>query len=79
MKYLFLILLTLLIDPSKIGKANAAKSKAKASYERGEYKEAAQQYRTLTDSLGVKEEEISMNLAHSYFHLNDTATWGICM
>lgn len=72
MKYIFLVLLTLLIDPSKIGKANAAKSKAKTAYERGEYKEAVEQYRTLTDSLGVKEDEISMNLAHAYFHLNDT-------
>jgi tetratricopeptide (TPR) repeat protein len=73
MKYALLILLTLLIDPSKIGKVNSLKSKAKESYQRGEYKEAAQQYKTLTDSLGVREEEVSMNLAHSYFHLNDTA------
>ena len=73
MKYALLILLTLLIDPSKIGKVNSVKSQAKESYQRGEYKDAVQQYKTLTDSLGVREEEVSMNLAHSYFHLNDTA------
>lgn len=72
MKVVLLLLLTLLIDPSKIGKTNEAKSKAKESYARGEYKEAAEQYRTLIDSLGVNEEEVSMNLAHSYFQLNDT-------
>lgn len=73
MKILFLLtLLTLLIDPSKIGEANKAKEKAKEAYNRGEYKEAVQQYRALVDSLGVKEEEVSMNLAHSYYQLNDT-------
>ncbi|MBL7850343.1 MAG: hypothetical protein JNN04_05540 [Cyclobacteriaceae bacterium] len=71
MNFLFLILLTLLIDPGKIGEVNKAKEKAKESYARGEYKEAAAQYRIL-DSLGVKEEEVTMNLAHSYYHLNDT-------
>ena len=73
MKYALLILLTLLIDPPKIGKVNSLKSQAKESYQRGEYKDAVKQYKTLTDSLGVREEEVSMNLAHSYFHLNDTA------
>ncbi|MBL7846715.1 MAG: tetratricopeptide repeat protein [Cyclobacteriaceae bacterium] len=72
MKVVLLLLLTLLIDPSKIGKTNEAKNKAKESYARGEYKEAVEQYRTLIDSLGVNEEEVSMNLAHSYFQLNDT-------
>lgn len=69
---ILLSLLTLLIDPSKIGEVNKAKEKAKESYARGEYQDAAQQYRTLVDSLGVKEEEVSMNLAHAYYHLNDT-------
>lgn len=72
MKFLLLILLTLLIDPSKISEVNKAKEKAKESYARGEYKEAAAQYRTLVDSLGVNEEEVAMNMAHSYYQLNDT-------
>lgn len=71
MNLVLLTLLTLLIDPGKIGEVNKAKEKAKESYARGEYKDAAAQYRIL-DSLGVKEEEVTMNLAHSYFHLNDT-------
>lgn len=71
MKLLFL-LLTLLIDPSKIGDVNKAKENAKESYARGEYAEAAKEYRRLVEELGVKEEEVAMNLAHSYYHLNDT-------
>lgn len=72
MKLVLLILLTLLIDPSKISEVNKAKEKAKEAYARGEYKEAATQYQTLVDSLGVSEEEVSMNLAHAYYQLNDT-------
>jgi len=67
-----LLILLLLIDPTKISEVNKAKERAKESYARGEYKEAAAQYRTLVDSLGVKEEEVSMNMAHSYYHINDT-------
>lgn len=69
-----LLILLLLIDPTKISEVNKAKEKAKESYARGEYKEAAAQYRTLVDSLGVREEEVSMNMAHSYYHLNDTVS-----
>jgi len=72
MKYLLFIILVFFIDPDKIGKVNSAKSEAKKAYERGEYKKAADQYKMLVDSLGVKEDEVSMNLAHSYFKLNDT-------
>lgn len=72
MKYILLILLAWVIDPAKIGKVNSAKSQAKEAYQRGEYKDAVTQYKILTDSLGVKEDEVSLNLAHSYFQLNDT-------
>lgn len=72
MKYAVLIVLVFLIDPGKIGKVNNAKSEAKKAYQAGEYETAVRQYKTLIDSLGVKEDEVSMNLAHSYFHLNDT-------
>ena len=58
--------------PGDIGKVNTAKSEAKKAYQRGDYKTAVAQYKLLTDSLGVKEDEVNMNLAHSYFQLNDT-------
>ncbi len=71
-KYGLLLLLLLWIDPNKIGKVNKAKSEAKEAFQRGEFKNAIAQYKTLVDSLGVKEDEVTMNLAHSYFQLNDT-------
>lgn len=72
MKYIVLIVLAFFIDPGKIGKVNTAKEAAKRAYMRGEYQGAIDQYKLLMDSLGVKEDEIAMNLAHSYFELNDT-------
>jgi hypothetical protein len=69
----FAILLLFGTDPGKIGKANTAKAKAKEAFIGGDYKTAISQYKYLTDSLGVKEDEVMMNLAHSYFNLNDTA------
>ena len=72
MKWSLVLLMVFLVDPSKIGQINNAKSEAKKAYQRGEYKNAVTQYKILTDSLGVNEDEVNMNLAHSYFQLNDT-------
>ena len=72
MKYLLLIFLAVIVDPTRIGKINTAKNKAKEHFQRGEYQMATTEYRTLIDSMGVKEDELTINLAHSYFHLNDT-------
>lgn len=69
----FLMLLILGIDPGKIGQINSAKANAKKAFVAGDYKTALQHYKFLTDSLGVKEDEVMMNLAHSYFNLSDTA------
>lgn len=72
MNLIYILLLTLLIDPSKISEVNKAKERAKESYARGDYKEAARQYRMLVDSLGVSEEEVAMNMGHSYYQIKDT-------
>ena len=69
---LLLLIIAFLVDPGKIGQVNRAKSEAKKAYQRGEYKNAIAQYKILTDSLGVQEDEVNMNLAHAYFQLNDT-------
>jgi len=60
------------VDPSDIGKINSAKSEAKKAYMAGDYKTAIAKYTYLTDSLGVREDEVMMNLANSYFLSNDT-------
>lgn len=67
-----LILLLFIPGPGDISKINSAKSEAKKAYQRGDYKKAIEQYQLLTDSLGIDEEEVRMNLAHAYFQLNDT-------
>lgn len=68
-----LILLLMMIDPGDISRINTAKSEAKKAYLAGDYKTAVEKYTYLVDSIGVKEDEVMMNLANSYFHLNDTA------
>jgi len=70
--FTFIFLLALLIDPTKIAKINALKSEAKKAYLAGDYKTAIEKYRYLVDSLHVQEDEVVLNLANSYFQLNDT-------
>ncbi len=65
-------LASFMVDPGDIGKINTAKSEAKKAYMAGDYKTAIQKYTYLADSLGVREDEVMMNLANSYFLSNDT-------
>jgi len=67
-----IFLMAMLIDPTKIGKINTLKSEAKKAYLAGDFKTAAQKYQYLVDSLQVREDEVLLNLANSYFQLNDT-------
>lgn len=74
MKYFALIILTLFSnDPRDIAKVNALKKEAEKAYLAGEYQTALEKYITLSDSLGVNEDEIQLNLAHAYYNLDDTA------
>lgn len=66
-------LITLFNDPLKISKINSAKSAAKTAFNSGDYKAAIEKYKFLIDSLGVKEEEVLLNLAHAYYLQKDTA------
>ena len=70
----YALLLVLAIDPAKIGKVNGAKSEAKKAYNSGDYKKAIERYTYLIDSLGVTEDEMTLNLANSYFQINDTTS-----
>jgi len=67
-----LIVMLLLVDPGKIGQINSVKADAKKAYMAGDYKTAIAKYTYLADSLGVREDEVMMNLANSYFLSNDT-------
>lgn len=69
----YILLLVVSIDPTKIAKVNSAKSAAKEAYNSGDYKKAIERYTYIMDSLGVNEDEMTLNLANSYFQINDTA------
>jgi tetratricopeptide (TPR) repeat protein len=74
MKIVALILLTMIIiDPSKIARINTAKREAREAYVEGDYKTAVSRYKYLSDSLDVKEDEVMINLANSFFQVKDTA------
>lgn len=74
MKWLLpaILIAVLGIDPGLIARINSAKSAAKKAFLANDYPTAIAKYRYLIDSLGVKEDEVLMNLAHSYFNQNDT-------
>ena len=65
-------LLLFATGPGDIRKINSLKSEAKAAYVKGDYKVAIDKYKYLVDSLGVKEEEVMLNLANAYFNSKDT-------
>ena len=72
---LFLVTLFALvvIDPSKIARINSVKTEARKAYMDGDYKKAASMYAYLSDTLDVREDEVMINLANSYFQVKDTA------
>lgn len=74
MRSLIFILLALLVnDPKEIAKINSLKKEAEAAYLAGDYELAIAKYNLLTDSIGVDEDQIKLNLAHAHYHLGDTA------
>jgi hypothetical protein len=75
MKVLLMIVLALstAVDPATVRRINAAKSAAEEAFKNGDYKSAIQHYHFLVDSLGVKEDEVILNLANSYYLAKDTA------
>jgi len=76
MKYLFSILLLAITndDPlNQIARVNEIKREAQEAYLNKDYSLALEKYQYLSDSLLIKDENLLLNLSHSYFHLNDSA------
>jgi tetratricopeptide (TPR) repeat protein len=75
MRILLVFILTIVFggDISKIARVNKLKKGAEAAYTNGDYQQAISTFRTLTDSLGVHEDPVLLNLANAYFQINDTA------
>ena len=61
------------IDINKIARINELKKTAEAAYRQGDYDKAIATLSLLTDSMGVAEDPLYLNLANAYFHKNDTA------
>ncbi|HMQ00856.1 MAG TPA: hypothetical protein PKC24_13840 [Cyclobacteriaceae bacterium] len=78
MKVFLLILLALnpINDIKKIARVNALKEEASKAYNAGDYQKAAQHYSMLVDSLNVQEDALRLNLANSFFQLNDAENAG---
>lgn len=73
-KYLIVILLVLnpLTDLDKIARINKAKKEAKQAYLEHNYQLAHDTYKFLIDSLGVNEDEVMLDFAHTQYQLKDT-------
>ena len=74
MKWTFVILLAFLStnDPADIARVNGMKKQAEKAFLSNNYEAAANFYRTLIDSLGAEDDEMYLNLAHSYFKQGDS-------
>lgn len=68
-----LLSLSIIGDINKITQVNRAKRNAETAYKNEDYEAAIASFRLLTDSLGVSEDPIFLNLANAYYHKNDTA------
>ncbi len=74
MKIVLMFILMIIVDSdiNKIARVNQTKSMAEEAYKNGEYERAISSFRILTDSLGVDEDPVFLNLANAYFHQSDT-------
>ena len=59
-------------DINKIARVNQVKLLAEEAYRNGEFETAISSFRLLTDSLGVVDDPILLNLANAYFKQSDT-------
>ena len=75
MKYAIAIILLVMTigDIDKIAKVNQLKKEAREAYLAGDYSTALGKYQYLLDSMGIKDDNITLNLANSYYNTKDTA------
>ncbi|WP_421765006.1 hypothetical protein [Ekhidna sp.] len=71
--FLIIILAVFINDPKEIAKINSLKKEAEAAFLAKDYELALSKYTILSDSLGVDDPAIKLNLAHAHYHLSDTA------
>lgn len=67
-----LLIMSPFTDLDKIARINKAKKEAKEAYLANDFQLAHDKYKFLVDSLGVIEEEVLLDFAHTLYNLNDT-------
>lgn len=71
-KFITIILLIIaVIDPTKIARINDMKASAASAFNQGNFEKSAELYSYLLDSMNVEDENITLNLGHSYFQMDD--------
>jgi Ca-activated chloride channel homolog len=60
-------------NPFLINEINKTSREAQIAYQSEDYKAAARAFRYLLNSIGLNQDAVALNLAHSYFNLQDTA------
>ncbi len=70
---ILLVIAAIIPGVNDIATVNKLKKEAETAYLAGDYASAAQTYTILTDSLGVLEDKLFLNLGHSLFQQGDSA------
>jgi tetratricopeptide (TPR) repeat protein len=70
---ILLVIAAIIPGVNDIATVNKLKKDAEKAYLAGDYAKAAQAYTMLTDSLGVLEDKLFLNLGHSLFQQGDSA------
>ncbi|MEM6736514.1 MAG: hypothetical protein AAF620_10650 [Bacteroidota bacterium] len=71
--FLFILITLLGNDPKEVIKINSLKKEAEEAFLNGNYELAVSKYILLSDSMGVDDDLIKLNLGHAYYHLGDTS------
>jgi Ca-activated chloride channel family protein len=71
---ILLVLAAVIPGINDIARVNKLKKEAESAFLAGDYGKASEAYTYLTDSLGLNEDEVFMNLGHSFFRQGDSAS-----
>ena len=74
MKYLVAFIFVWVIndDITKIARVNKLKTEAQTAFTSHDYETAVKKYALLYDSMGIREDEVILNLSHALMHSGDT-------
>lgn len=71
--FIFILLHTMLGDINKIARVNKLKKAAASAYANGDYATAISTFKTLTDSMGINDDAVLINLANAFYLTQDTS------